>query len=106
LKQIVKNVSDALGVEVKFAPDCADAGKEAAALKGGEALLLENLRFYPEEEGKPVGIDKQIPNMMLLKADMKKRQVEFAKIARLLCRCLCHGCLRYCSPQACLHSRH
>jgi len=58
LSQIVKNVSDALGVDVKFAKDCGNAEAEAAALKPGEALLLENLRFYPEEEGKPVGIDK------------------------------------------------
>ena len=53
LSQIVKNVSDALGVEVKFAKDCGNADAEAAALKPGEALLLENLRFYPEEEGQP-----------------------------------------------------
>ena len=58
LKQIVKNVSDALGVDVKFAKDCAHAEKEAADLKMGEALLLENLRFYAEEEGKPVGVEK------------------------------------------------
>ena len=57
LKQIVKPVSDALGVEVKFAADCANATAEAAALKPGEALLLENLRYYPEEEGKPVGVE-------------------------------------------------
>ena len=50
LKQIVPNVSKALGVEVKFAGDCGNADAEAAALKSGEALLLENLRFYPEEE--------------------------------------------------------
>ena len=47
LSQIVKNVSDALGVDVKFAKDCGNADAEAAALKPGEALLLENLRFYP-----------------------------------------------------------
>ena len=56
LSQIVKNVSANLGVEVKFAADCANADAEVAALKPGEALLLENLRFYPEEEGKPVGV--------------------------------------------------
>lgn len=61
LSQIVKNVSEALGVDVKFAPDCANADKEVAGLKTGEALLLENLRFYAEEEGKPVGIDKEDP---------------------------------------------
>ena len=61
LSQIVSNVSERLGVEVKFAPDCANASAEAESLKPGEALLLENLRFYPEEEGKPVGIDKADP---------------------------------------------
>ena len=61
LSQIVKNVSDNLGVEVKFAGDCANADAEVAALKPGEALLLENLRFYPEEEGKPVGVEKGTP---------------------------------------------
>ncbi len=79
LKQIVKNVPDNLGVEVKFAPDCAHADKEAAALKPGEALLLENLRFYPEEEGKPVGIDKEDPAYAAAKEEMKAKQKEFAK---------------------------
>lgn len=55
LKSILAHVSSLLGVEVKFAPDCADAAQLAAALKPGEALLLENLRFYAEEEGKPRG---------------------------------------------------
>ena len=59
LSQIVDAVSEKLGVPVQFAPDCAKAGDAAAALKPGEVLLLENLRFYPEEEGKPVGIDKR-----------------------------------------------
>ena len=77
--QIVKNVSEHLGVEVKFAPDCADASAEASALKPGEALLLENLRFYPEEEGKPVGIDKEDPAYDAAKKEMKERQKEFAK---------------------------
>ncbi|MEA4983598.1 MAG: phosphoglycerate kinase [Paludibacter sp.] len=57
LKVIVPHVSKLLGVDVKFAADC--MGEEtaalAASLKGGEALLLENLRFYAEEEGKPRG---------------------------------------------------
>ncbi len=79
LSQIVKNVSEHLGVEVKFAPDCADADNEVAALKPGEALLLENLRFYPEEEGKPVGIDKEDPKYDEAKKEMKVRQKEFAK---------------------------
>lgn len=79
LSQIVKNVSEHLGVEVKFAPDCANADKEAAELKPGEALLLENLRFYPEEEGKPVGIDKEDPKYDEAKKEMKGRQKAFAK---------------------------
>ena len=61
LSQIVDAVAAALGAPVQFAPDCAKAQEAAAALKPGEVLLLENLRFYPEEEGKPVGIDKEDP---------------------------------------------
>jgi phosphoglycerate kinase len=45
----------------------------------GEALLLENLRFYPEEEGKPVGIDKADPAYDDAKKAMKASQKEFAK---------------------------
>ena len=79
LSQIVPNVSAALGVEVKFAKDCGNASDEAAALKPGEALLLENLRFYPEEEGKPVGVEKGTPEYDAAKKEMKVRQQEFAK---------------------------
>jgi phosphoglycerate kinase len=79
LSQIVKNVSDALGVDVKFAKDCANADAEVAALKPSEALLLENLRFYPEEEGKPVGVEKGTPEYDEAKKEMKVRQKEFAK---------------------------
>lgn len=79
LGQIVDAVSAALGVKVAFAPDCAKASEAAAALKPGEALLLENLRFYPEEEGKPVGIDKADPAYDEAKKDMKAKQKEFAK---------------------------
>lgn len=79
LSQIVKNVSKALGVDVKFAKDAGNAGAEAAALKGGEALLLENLRYYPEEEGKPVGVEKGTPEYDAAKKEMKERQKEFAK---------------------------
>ena len=79
LKQIVPNVSKALGVEVKFAGDCGNADTEATALKSGEALLLENLRFYPEEEGKPVGVEKGTPEYDAAKKEMKDRQKNFAK---------------------------
>lgn len=79
LSQIVNNVSAALGVDIKFAADCANADKEVAELNAGEALLLENLRFYAEEEGKPVGIDKEDPAYAQAKDDMKKKQKNFAK---------------------------
>lgn len=79
LSQIVSKVSEHLGVEVKFAADCANASEEAAALKPGEALLLENLRFYPEEEGKPVGVEKGTPEYDEAKKEMKGRQKDFAK---------------------------
>ena len=79
LSQIVDAVSQTLGVPVKFAPDCADAAEAAAALKKGEVLLLENLRYYPEEEGKPVGIEKDDPAYEEAKKEMKGRQKDFAK---------------------------
>ena len=79
LGQIVDAVSEALGAKVQFAPDCAKAQDAAANLKSGEVLLLENLRFYPEEEGKPVGIDKEDPAYDEAKKAMKASQKEFAK---------------------------
>ena len=80
LSQIVDAVAAALGRPVQFAEDCAKAQDKAAALKPGEVLLLENLRFYPEEEGKPVGIEKEDPAYEPAKKEMKARQKEFAKI--------------------------
>ena len=79
LKQIVDAVSATLGTPVQFAEDCAKAAEQAAALKAGEVLLLENLRYYPEEEGKPVGIDKEDPAYDEAKKAMKASQKEFAK---------------------------
>ena len=79
LGQIKDAVAEALGVPVTFAPDCAKAQEQAAALKMGEALLLENLRFYPEEEGKPVGVEKGTPEYDEAKKAMKASQKEFAK---------------------------
>ena len=55
LRQIVGRVSELLGVEVQFCDDCMKAQEQAAALQDGQALLLENLRFYEEETGKPRG---------------------------------------------------
>ena len=80
LGQIKDAVAKALGVEeVKFAPDCAKAQEAAAALKMGEVLLLENLRYYPEEEGKPVGVEKGTPEYDDAKKAMKESQKAFAK---------------------------
>ncbi|MBQ4509004.1 MAG: phosphoglycerate kinase [Paludibacteraceae bacterium] len=79
LKQIVGAVSEALGVPVQFADDCAKAKAQADALKAGEVLMLENLRFYAEEEGKPVGIEKDDPAYEEAKKAMKASQKEFAK---------------------------
>ena len=79
LAQIREDVAKALGTDVKFAPDCANAEEAAANLKPGEVLLPENLRFYPEEEGKPVGIDKEDPAYDAAKKEMKERQKNFAK---------------------------
>lgn len=79
LSQIVKNVSEALGVDVKFAKDAGNAEVETANLKAGEALMLENLRFYAEEEGKPINVEKGTPEYDEAAKEMKIRQVEFAK---------------------------
>jgi len=79
LSQIVDAVSKHLGVAVKFAPDCAKAADMAADLKAGEVLLLENLRFYAEEEGKPVDVSKEDPAYEEAKKAMKAKQKEFAK---------------------------
>ncbi|MDE6810753.1 MAG: phosphoglycerate kinase, partial [Muribaculaceae bacterium] len=79
LSQIREDVAKALGTEVKFVDDCMKASEAAKELKPGEVLLLENLRFYPEEEGKPVGIDKNDPAYEDAKKAMKESQNEFAK---------------------------
>ena len=79
LAQIKDAVASALGRDVKFAEDCANAADAASSLQPGEVLLLENLRFYPEEEGKPVGIDKADPAYEAAKKEMKESQKVFAK---------------------------
>ena len=56
LKHIIGRVEELLGTPVKFADDCQKADAQVAELKPGEVLLLENLRFYAEEEGKPRGL--------------------------------------------------
>ena len=84
LKHIVAHVSECLGVPVQFAEDCQKADAQAAALKPGEALLLENLRFYAEEEGKPRGLaeDASDEEKAAAKKAVKESQKAFtAKLA-------------------------
>ncbi|MBO7598613.1 MAG: phosphoglycerate kinase [Bacteroidales bacterium] len=78
LKQIIPAIEKYLG-PIKFAADCANADAEAKALKNGEILLLENLRFYAEEEGKPRGIEKDDPAYDAAKKELKTKQADFAK---------------------------
>lgn len=79
LGQIVDAVSERLGVKVSFAADSMKADEAVAALNPGEALLLENLRFYPEEEGKPRGEFASDEEKAAAKDALKKSQKEFAK---------------------------
>lgn len=83
LKHILPRVSELLGVNVQFANDCIgeEAAAKAAALRPGEALLLENLRFYAEEEGKPRGLAEDAPEEEVAKAKkaVKESQKEFTK---------------------------
>ncbi len=84
LKHIVAHVSELLGVPVKLAADCMAADADVAALKPGEVLLLENLRFYAEEEGKPRGLaeDATDDEKKAAKAAVKESQKKFvAKLA-------------------------
>ena len=81
LSHIVNHVSECLGVPVQFAADCQKADEQAAALKPGEALLLENLRFYAEEEGKPRGLaeDASEDEKKAAKKAVKESQKAFVK---------------------------
>jgi phosphoglycerate kinase len=82
LKHILPRVSELLGVDVQFANDCIgeEAGARAAVLRPGEALLLENLRFYAEEEGKPrLAEDATEEETAKAKKAVKESQKEFTK---------------------------
>jgi len=82
LKPVLPVLEKLLGKKVLFADDCLgeSAVKMSAALKPGEILLLENVRFYPEEEGKPIlpeGVSEEVKKAA--KAEMKVKQKEMAK---------------------------
>lgn len=65
LKHIVKSVSNILGVHIKFVENCVgkEAEKAAAELQDGEILLLENLRFHPEEKAGDVGFAEKLSKL-------------------------------------------
>lgn len=83
LKHILSRVSELLEVDVQFAEDCIGENTEAmiAALRPGEALLLENLRFYAEEEGKPrdVAADASEEEVTNAKKALKESQKVFTE---------------------------
>ena len=82
-RPIVARLEECLGQPVKWAPDCVgpEAEKAAADLKPGEVLLLENLRFHAEEEGKPRGLadDASDEVKAAAKKEMKEKQRKFAE---------------------------
>ncbi|HUP11373.1 MAG TPA: phosphoglycerate kinase, partial [Niastella sp.] len=65
LKHLVSHLTELLGVNVQFANDCIgkEATDKAAALKPGEVLLLENLRFYKEEEKGDAGFAEKLSKL-------------------------------------------
>lgn len=81
LRHIIARVEELLGTPVQFADDCQKAQQQAAALKPGDVLLLENLRFYAEEEGKPRGLaeDASEEEKKAAKAAVKESQKAFTK---------------------------
>jgi phosphoglycerate kinase len=83
LKHLLSPIEEKLGVPVKFAPDCmgAETAEMVKNLQAGEVLLLENLRFYEEEEGKPRGLAEDISDedKKAAKAAVKAKQKEFTK---------------------------
>lgn len=83
LKHIIPTIEEKLGVKIKFAPDCmgTEAQQLSATLKPGEVLLLENLRFYAQEEGKARGLaqDATEEEKKIAKTAIKESQKEFTK---------------------------
>ena len=79
LQHIVNYLSQVIGKEVIFADDCMKAEEKIAAMQDGDVLLLENLRFYAEEEGKVRGIEKGEEGYDEAKKALKENQKEFTK---------------------------
>lgn len=82
LQHIQAHLAKTIGTEVIFAGDCvgAEVKAKADALKAGQVLLLENLRFYLEEEGKPkLADDASDEEKKAAKAEMKEKQKAFSQ---------------------------
>ncbi len=81
LEHIIYKVEELLGQKIQFCPDCMKADEASKNLKPGDVLLLENLRFYAEEEGKPRGLadDASDEEKKEAKAKVKESQKEFTK---------------------------
>lgn len=79
VKPLVKHLEELIGKKVIFVDDCMKAAEPIKAMKPGEVMLLENLRFYAEEEGKPRGIEKEEPGYDEAKKEVKAAQKEFTK---------------------------
>ena len=79
VKPLVKHLEELIGKKVIFVDDCMKAAEPIKAMKAGEVMLLENLRFYAEEEGKPRGVEKGEPGYDEAKKEVKAAQKEFTK---------------------------
>lgn len=106
LRHIVAHLSELLGTEVKFVDECVgDKVKAAvAALKPGEVLLLENLRFLPKRKESPEDWPKMpaTKKKLLLKKRSKPAKKNLRKNSPTW-RCLCKRCLRYGTSCSCLY---
>lgn len=79
VKPLVKHLEELAGKPVIFVDDCMKAAEPVKAMKPGDVMLLENLRFYAEEEGKPRGVEKGEPGYDEAKKVVKTAQKEFTK---------------------------
>ncbi len=85
LKPVADYLSNVLGKEVKFAPDCMAADGVVASLQSGDVALLENTRFYKAEDGKvkqhdeKKGIHLSDEEFKTKKAELKAARAEMAK---------------------------
>ena len=79
VRPLLKHLEELIGKQVIFVDDCMKASEPIKAMKAGDVMLLENLRFYAEEEGKPRGIEKGEEGYDEAKKEVKAAQKEFTK---------------------------